>query len=540
MTNGSLNAAKEWMAARRNRVVPLGIFLGGCVIVLFVLVFAVMPVASTPFAVDEVEYSSGFLVPYYLLVALPLAALFPLLWYLLFVKKIKTATLFLIAALTLGILNMAVYPPLSSYDETHHLPATYQLSNRLLGADWKIAEDGARVFEQRADDSTRGLLPTTPTIAQYYYVYTHFFDGEQAPGDTTYLDIVYSGKFYQYTPQVLGVTLGRLLGFGQIATMYLGRLFSLLFYVGVCYLTIRVVPFKTLYTLCALVPALLSLSGSFSYDTVINAGCFFFTGYTFYIAYAKDRFTWKDRLLLIATGALLAPLKYIYIPLLFLPLIIPKEKWGGARAKIFGGVAILLVIGASVSVGSGALLRYFDRNLVDAVSTTPWAQEGYTYNLVFTNPAEVIRLLFATGLDQIAELPHAITNIHMTDMPAWVSYAVVGLIILSVATQAQKKEVVVTRGQKILMGVLALLTYGLGMVAAIPWTAVGSRYIAGAQGRYFFPLYPLLALLASGVLSRLKIRDASLLLAICVINGLCVLYLFQTVILQTPVAWLPN
>jgi uncharacterized membrane protein len=530
---------KNWIIARKNGVIPLGIFLGTCVVVLFVLIFAVLPVASKPFVVDNLSYSSSFLVPFYLLIALPLAALFPLLWYLLFVKKVKTATLFLIAALVLGILNMAVYPPLSSYDETHHLPATWQLSNRLLGADGKIAEDGARVFEQRVDDNTRGLLPTTPTIAQYYYVYTHFFDGEQTPESTTYLNAIHSGKFYQYTPQVLGVSLARLLGFGQIATMYLGRLFSLLFYVGVCYLTIRIVPLKTLYTIIALIPALLSLSGTFSYDTVINAGCFFFTGYTFYIAYTKDRFTIKDKLLLIAVGALLAPLKYLYIPLLFLPLIIPKEKWGGARFKAFGAIAIIVVLGISVSIGSGALLRYLDRNFADTVNMTPWAQEGYTYNLIFTNPAEVIRLLFATGLDRISELPHAITNIHLADMPSWISYAVVILILLSVATQAQKETLVITRGQKILMGILALLTYGMGLVAAIPWTAVGSRYIDGAQGRYFFPLFPLLALLIHGPF-RLKLRDTSLLLAICVIDGLCILYLFQTVIFQTPISWLTS
>jgi uncharacterized membrane protein len=525
---------KDWIVAHKQQVIPLGIFLGGCIVVLSLLVFAVLPLASGSFLINGVEHSAGFIVPYYLLVALPLVLLFPVLWYLLFVRKIKTATLFLIAALALGILNMAVYPPLSSYDEVQHLPATYQLSNRLLGADWGISENGLKAFEQRAEDSTFGLASTAPTIAQYYHVYTHFFDGEQSPGTTTYLEAVHSGKFYQYTPQVLGVTLGRLLGFGQIPTMYLARLFSLLFYVGVCYLTIRIVPFKTLYALLALIPALLSLSGTFSYDTVINAGFILFTGYTFYIAYVKQEFTWLDKLLLIALGVLLAPLKYIYVPLLFLPLLIPKEKWGGRRARIYGAAAILLVVGISVAAGSGTLLSYFGKNLTASASTTPWAEEGYTYSLFLTNPPEAMRLLFATGLDRLSELPNAITNIHMTNLPEWVSYVVVALIILSVMTQGKTEGITITRSQKVFMGLLSFFTYGLGLVAAIPWTAVGSRYIAGAQGRYFLPLFPLLALLAHGAFVRQRIRDASLLFAICVVDGLCVLYLFQTVILRVP------
>jgi uncharacterized membrane protein len=85
----------------------------------------------------------------------------------------------------------------------------------------------------------------------------------------------------------------------------------------------------------------------------------------------------------------------------------------------------------------------------------------------------------------------------------------------------------ITRGGKLLFLAIAAVVYGLGLVAALPWTPIGSEYIAGAQGRYFLPIMPLLFLLATNTLQRKTNNGPLLLFIMMLINAYATLYLFQ-------------
>ena len=86
----------------------------------------------------------------------------------------------------------------------------------------------------------------------------------------------YSPHFY--FPQVLGLTLGRELGLGPLALLYLGRLCTLVFCIWMFYWSIRRTPvLKWVFCLLAATPINMSLAASCSQDAVINGLAFLFT-----------------------------------------------------------------------------------------------------------------------------------------------------------------------------------------------------------------------------------------------------------------------
>ncbi|NLW79976.1 MAG: DUF2142 domain-containing protein [Ruminococcaceae bacterium] len=453
--------------------------------------------------------TSGFVTAYYWAVALPLVLLAALMWLLIFAFNARPQNVFLVAATVLGLCFTFAYPPYAMNDEwTHHIPNTFYYSNLFLGENTAVTAE--RTFENRAEDVKDGFANTYPQREQYYHIYANLFKGEANPGETVTTKLSLVGQAYQYIPQTLGVTVARVLGMGQVPTLYMGRLFSLLGYVAVLYATIRLVPFKTLFTLLGLVPYTLYLAGGFTYDLSIIMLAYFFIGYVLYLAYTKPRMAWTDILVLAVAGLLLAPLKYIYIPILLLPLIIPRDRW--LRPWLKKAFCIVLAAGGVLVLGYYIwTASAYDAAWMPAqTADTPWKDpEGaYTYAALLKDPATLVRLLGATTLDGLAELLLGLGAVQWYELPLWLTCGFAVLLVLSVAPVAgEDPPLLVRRGQKAVMGLSAAGVYLLALVAALTWTYIGAYYIRGAQDRYFVAILPLVVLLARGLFLRRKNND---------------------------------
>lgn len=471
--------------------------------------------------------TSGFLAGYYWALALPLVALAVLLWVMIFTLKARPQNVFLLAAIGLGLAFSFAFPPYAMNDESaHHIPNTFYYAGRMMGQ--PAMADGT--FENRAEDVPDGFANAYPQREQYYRIYTGLFQPEQTPGETITSKVRLVGQPYQYLPQAAGVALARLLGLGQVGTLYMGRLLALLVHVAVLYATIRLVPFKTLFVLVGLIPYTLYLSGGFTYDLSIITLCTFFIGYVFYLAYAKPKMTWLDIAVLAVAGLLLAPLKYIYIPVLLVPLIIPKAKWWRPWLKTV--FCVVLAVGGALVLGVFVVsrLQYDPTWLATEKVETPWLDpEGaYTYGSLLQQPATLVRLLVATAVDGLGEILLGMGAVQYYELPLWLSCAFAVLLVFSGFPVKGQSEspLLVARGQKVVLGLAALGVYLLALVAALAWTYVGSYYIRGAQDRYFVAILPLLVLLASGLFTRKKNSDRALVYTAVWFNIYAVFYIF--------------
>jgi uncharacterized membrane protein len=175
----------------------------------------------------------------------------------------------------------------------------------------------------------------------------------------------YSPHFY--FPQVLGLTLGRELGLGPLALLYLGRLCTLVFCIWMFYWSIRKTPvLKWVFCLLAATPINMSLAASCSQDAVINGLAFLFTASVLHLALSPEkRLTARSVLFPAIVGALLAPAKGgAYAPMLAFFLFIPIRRAGSLPRYLglvaFSAIPALVTLAAWTMASQLQLLPLFD------------------------------------------------------------------------------------------------------------------------------------------------------------------------------------
>lgn len=452
---------------------------------------------------------------------------------------------FLVSSLLFGMLSLYVLPALSAPDEVRHYISAYQLSNRIMGLpavgedgkvpvreeDW-FAEDSCRDFKpyvtadgalatdaegaedakvlgQMLTEETYGLLhekgltwdePRTGTVGTAEEGTT-----EEGTAEATGVGngIAYSNHHpvvttpVAYLAPALGITLARLLDLNSVGLLFLGRFFNLLLFVGMTYLALRKLPFgkEVLYGV-TLLPMVVHLSASYSYDVLIMAGIFYFTAYCLYLAYAADRVRPVDILILAVLMAAVGPCKMVYTVFMGLCLLIPVKKFGNwgkwalAAGCVLGAWAIVMVVINGQTVASYATET---ENFID------WAQEpGFSMALLIHQPVRTLQIFYNTLIWQAETYHLTMLGAYLgnVDLVLDVPYIVLlfftfGLIGLTLRKPGE--NLMLTGGKRWWIWFLCLLCAGATCASMLlAWTPISSRTISGVQGRYFLPFLPVL------------------------------------------------
>jgi uncharacterized membrane protein len=379
----------------------------------------------------------------------------------------------------------------------------------------------------------------------------HFFEVEQHPGEITTLVVKDVGVFYQYLPTIAGVTLGQLLHLGMVPTLYLGRLFSLIVYILLLTLAIRLAParFKTLFVLLGLVPLTLASAGTFSYDNVLTELAFVFLAYVLRLAFEEQHVRVRDMVLISIIAVLIIPLKHVYFPLLFLVLLIPAAKWPRPYVKALwcagASVCILAITGA---FASGHLAYDATQTLQNQqANALPAEPQNYTIGSFFANTLSGVIIYLRSLLHDLGLFADLPTGFAFAEkLPVWFYYLLFVLLILSAAPSDDQKtalsgdqktaiannnhiELSITAGQRLVLGVIALIIYGLVVASGITSTPQGNQLIAGVQGRYMIPIVPLVVLALSGWLRTPFAASRVFLYLFCCIDALGIFLQFMAV-----------
>ena len=181
-----------------------------------------------------------------------------------------------------------------------------------------------------------------------------------------------------YFPQALGLLVGRKLGLGPLALLYLGTLCTLVFCICLFYWSIKKTPvLKWVFCLLAATPMNLSLAASCSQDAVVNGLAFLFTASVIDLALSPDKKLTAGSVLFPAiVGALLAPAKGgAYAPMLAFFLFIPVRKAGSLPRYL--GLVAFAAIPALVTLASWTIASQHQLfPILDSVSTEPEGPNG--------------------------------------------------------------------------------------------------------------------------------------------------------------------
>lgn len=502
---------------------------------------------------------------YLVLVELGMAAVFGAGW-MLFWRKCRLETVFLGAALVFGALYLYILPPLSAPDEARHYISAYQLSNRIMGLpatgedgkvpireeDW-FAEDSCRDFEPYM--TADGMLATDEdgadgakvigqvlTAETYRLIHEKGLAWEEPRGGgngtvlSNHIPVVTTPV--AYLAPALGITLARVMGLNCTGLLFMGCFCNLLLFAGVTYLAMRRLPFgKEALFGVALLPMVIQLSASYSYDSFVMAGVFYFTAYCLYLAYEAERVRSADILVLAAVMAAVGPCKMIYTVFMGLCLLIPVRKFQGWGKWLVSagcvlaawGLAMFLINSQTVSAYTAGGENYID-----------WAEEaGYSLGTLLHQPIRCAQLFFNTVVWQSEYWHMTMVGAYLgnIDLVLDVPYLVVALFTLALIGLALRKPgetMVLTGGKRLWVWFLCLLCAGAAMLSMLlSWTPLSSRIICGVQGRYFLPFLPVFLMSVKNDLVVLtKNRNRRLLYLMCGANAYVVMRIYSIVCMR--------
>ena len=477
-------------------------------------------------------------------------------WLLLIRKRWSLERVFVVCSLALGVLFAAVLPPLSAPDEVAHYISAYQVSNRLMGK--TAADEDGRVLiraqdawvedleDVLADDgsgrtSDRDSAVLGQMVTQYTYGEIRGGGNSAAvSGDgvaVSYQPAVHTTPL-AYAPQAVGITLARALGLGSIGLLFMGRLFNLLFYTGMGYLTMRRMPFgKEVVFGVGLLPMTLNLVSSMSYDVMILAMTAYFTAVCLDLAYRAERVRLLDVAVLALVMAVMGPCKMVYGVIAGLCLLIPVKKFGGwgrwllAAAAVLGAFALAMLVVNSQTVALYTGIQ--DRHVI-------WADEpGYSFAQLIHSPLLVLKMCYSTLVWQGAELFSGMIGGSLGNMDPVLNtpyIIVLGLafILLMLALRKPGESLKISGGQRVWIWVICLICLGALMFSMLlAWTPVSAGFIQGVQGRYLLPLLPIFALsLKNDRLVRTDCDDRKLLFGLICMVVYVILRIFSVVCLR--------
>lgn len=281
-----------------------------------------------------------------------------------------------------------------------------------------------------------------------------------------------------------------MMGFSPIILMYMGRVFNLLAWVFLIYLSIKTVPlFKWLFFLLALTPMSLFEASSLSSDAVTNGLSFLVISVFLYYAVLESK---KINAIIIFTLPLLLSLsKQAYFPLILLYLLIPVKKIGN-RKKYFTAFASIVLL----NLGAIALWSLMIKDLY--VPLQPQVSPGGQLLFILANPLNFLKVIVETLLVLGGKLLKQFIG-----LLGWIDTALSSFHIYSyfimlflVTVTIIEKNIVISFKQKLIIFYTFLLNLTIIMfLIYLSWTPVGGQRVEGLLGRYFIPIFPLFFLL---------------------------------------------
>ena len=411
---------------------------------------------------------------------------------------------FIVIGLLFGLIMLVVNPPFRAVDENAHFAKAYSVSEGQLIPEVRPG--------QSAFGRSKGVGSTAPHSIQIIEKRTKFWPPtpKVKVDDITSSLLVPLGSSHKafldyapwgssiaspiaYIPQALGILVGRIFHLSTLLLMYMGRLFNLLFFLLMVYISIAISPIlKWTFFLLGLMPLTMNLAASLSYDTPLIAISFLFIAYMLYMALEprKQSIVRKDVYFLILFALLLALIKQPYFLLLVLFFIIPSGRFR-SRKEYYFLFALLIALAILVAGGWGLLLRTASQPAPAGIS-----------------PRGQLRMAFSNWLNPLRVLYHTLKKWMHTwiidfvgglgwfnvILPAWFAY--VYIVIMGGVSALDKDGITVRLKQKAIgFGTALLIMAAVLAILYVTGSQVGAPTIDSFNARYFLPVAPLFFLL---------------------------------------------
>ena len=443
--------------------------------------------------VNAYLYFNIFLKRFFFFVFLGVELLVCLFWYAAFVKRARPENLLLLLLLGCGLFYNILLTPQMVPDEEKHMDMAYRYSNELLG--YESLGDTSCLM--RAEDAAL-TFTASPSFGNYRNIYYGMFsrvqDGRMVEAK---INSNIEGSILLYLPAVLGMSLARILGLGSVPMLLLARYLNLLVFALLARAGMKRLPFgkMTLFVL-ALLPVNLQQCTSFSHDAMVHGILFFYCCVCLQAIYEKEPMTGERMALLELMAWFLVYCKSgSYLPLCFLPVLIPCERFRGRRPKAVSlgalyGIPVLLFVMKHMQMVTGIVQTTEATSVVSTGGGSAY-MTGYTLGYFLKEPLKLVYMIVNTILDKTGFYLESLVGYKLGWVEIETSMALVlffwFLLFLSTC-DVREEQVKIGGFQRFFMLLLCVGCTGLILLGMLlQWTPMGHVSIEGVQGRYFLP-----------------------------------------------------
>lgn len=398
--------------------------------------------------------------------------------YFLFYKKVNPEKIFLYLIIPIGLLYVFIIPLGRAPDENTHFYRSYEISIGNVIAKKNEMKQGGDYLPDNINEVFSASTKYKDEKKNINIKFSNEKKFVSFPNTSMY-------SFITYFPQVLGVTIGRLLNLPILWVAFLGRLSNYLVWLLFMYFSIKIIPFKKLSLLIIMfLPMMLQESISLSADALTNGTTFLFISYILYFKYEENAIVKKKHMIIISLVAVLMSIcKIVYLPICLLIFLIPKRKFKNKKIKfVWIGLLALLVCIVSFfffSLTIGYVLR-------TELNINTVSQLHY----IFSNPFRYLLVIFRTiykdfHLFVVSFVGEALCWYDVTISPVFTKLMWLIIIIVIILDNIHLKVNCFFLYVFVTLSVIVLIFTS----EYLSWTPVGSLFIEGVQGRYFIPLF---------------------------------------------------
>lgn len=419
-------------------------------------------------------------------------------------KDLKIETIFLMITPFVCLFFLITMPTFKNHDEYYHWVKAYEVSTGKLMTPVKDGIQGSRM-----PISVNSVCPKDWTKMTYREVAEKLKDSIPLEKENqgivdTQTAAVYFG--IPYIPQAVGIAIARIFTDNTYLITYVGRLTNMIAAMVLLYFAIKIMPFgKKLLLIPTMIPIVIEGFSSLSPDAMTISMSFLYIAYILQLTFGKkEKIEIKEKFILLVMSIIVALCKIVYLPLVGLILIIPKEKFKNKNNKsklidfcMIAGIAVIVNL-IWLKIASGYLSNFREGDSKIQVLLALQNPIQYLQTVLYTinlSGNEYLMTLFGAKLDwgQFVQL-YSI-----------VPYSLLAIYLFTTVIEEEIKNKFKTY-QLVWIALVVLAIIALVFTSLyVQWSTIGNESIAGVQGRYFLPILPLIMLLIG---STLKIKSS--------------------------------
>ena len=417
----------------------------------------------------------------------------------------KMEHIFLMLAIPIGILYSLFLAPFRIADDAAQIIKNIDLSQGHLftrkDSDNKAIVDVPRAFDVKYHVTMLKIKPFYNIIKTD----TNYNDLYRVRNEFTYT-VINMPTNYMFSS--LGLKLGSLLNLNLYISLYIAKLFNLIFFWIIGYIMIKIFPFKKIFLLVYLFnPMMLQTMSSIGADCFTNLVCLLWISYILYLKFDKKKVETIDTFYLFILMVMLATAKFIYFPLLLLLCLIKNLYQNKKDRKIvlFSVFLSLIVVGVGIYIGIGYKCDFatvVSKNDIDSIGqlknvlTKPWNFIIAIVNSIYKRQGNYFSEFFGKILGSY--------HILLMFIP-YILY--IGLFFITMFMD--RKDYFDKASKYLILFVTFILVMCVFGVEYLTWNSVGSHFISGVQGRYFLPFMLLPFIIIATDKIRIKFKDST-------------------------------